>query len=254
MNALAQAEKPLREWLVHARKCLAYMEAPADVTWTAQGQRESRLFDTGSNDRVFGAKPIPQVYTAKAAKVACHRDPQRWALLYRILWRIQSQHETYLLELAGDPDVRRFETLYRAVAQDIHRMKAFVRFQDVGDLDTGDVSLVAFYEPDHNILAWVVPHFRKRLGLVNWAILTPWASVTCRQEKFHFGTGVQASPRQCQDGVASLWCRYYRATHNPERTNTPLFDKTLPHRYRRHLTEMPAIEQLSTQERKAPSN
>ena len=71
-----------------------------------------------------------------AAFVAAHRDPQRWNLLYRILFRMQEDRD--LLKLETDDDVMRMTRLESQVKRDLHKMHAFVRFRKV--LESGDPS------------------------------------------------------------------------------------------------------------------
>lgn len=245
MNPITHAEQPYYAWLAQALTGLANRRSPADTNWTADGRIQKSLFDTDSANAAFTGPALSENFTSKAKRVACHRDTKRWDVLYRILWRLLAQQEKHLLKLAGDPDVRRFETFHRAVAMDAHRMQGFLRFQDITEGSNGDIELVALYEPDHRVLGWVVPYFRRRLGTTHWAILTPYDSVTCRRGEFEFGPGIRRSVQQDTDDIATLWRRFYQATYNPERTNKPLFDKTLPPRYRKHLTEAPTIDNLT---------
>ena len=66
----------------------------------------------------------------------CHSDPERFAFLYRMLWRLRT--EPNLLHIQSDPDVRRFEAMEKSVRRDIHKMRAFVRFRRIHD--EGDAS------------------------------------------------------------------------------------------------------------------
>ncbi len=78
--------------------------------------------------------PIPHPHTSRAflssaEYVAVHRDPQRWNLLYRILFRLQSDRN--LLALQTDDDILLFTRLESQVRRDLHKMHAFVRFRKV---------------------------------------------------------------------------------------------------------------------------
>jgi Domain of unknown function (DUF4130 len=57
-----------------------------------------------------------------------HRDPERYALLYALIWRVL-RGERGLPEVASDPLVHRLNRMRRAVRRDIHKMHAFVRFR-----------------------------------------------------------------------------------------------------------------------------
>lgn len=81
----------------------------------------------------------PRPRTSKAfldsAKIAAvHRDPQRWNLLYRILYRLQTEPD--LLKVETDDDVTQLIRLEAQVHRDLHKMHAFVRFRKV--LEPGD--------------------------------------------------------------------------------------------------------------------
>lgn len=60
---------------------------------------------------------------------ALHRDPGRFALLYRLVWRMQT--EPHLRDDALDADVVHVQQMAQAVRRDMHKMKAFVRFRTV---------------------------------------------------------------------------------------------------------------------------
>jgi probable DNA metabolism protein len=75
---------------------------------------------------------VPKGYLDVAKGIACHRDEAKWALLYRVLFRIVNG-ERHLLEIESDPDVSRLSAMQKQIHHDMHRMKAFVRFRQVGD-------------------------------------------------------------------------------------------------------------------------
>jgi hypothetical protein len=72
-------------------------------------------------------KPQPWPHTSKgfleaAQVVAVHRDPQRWNLLYRLLYRLQDDHN--LLKIETDDDVAQLSRLEAQVRRDLHKMPA----------------------------------------------------------------------------------------------------------------------------------
>ncbi len=86
--------------------------------------------------------PIPAPHTSRAFMesaryAACHRDPQRWNLLYRLLFRLQTERD--LLKIEVDPDVALLLRLDGQVRRDLHKMHAFVRFRKV--LEPGEPAL-----------------------------------------------------------------------------------------------------------------
>ncbi|MDQ2833614.1 MAG: UdgX family uracil-DNA binding protein [Acidobacteriota bacterium] len=107
---------------------------------------------------------VPKAFLEAAQFVAAHRDPQRWNLLYRILFRLQEARD--LLKVEVDTDVAQLLRLEGQVHRDIHKMHAFVRFRMV--LEPGspmdrpvviDEPVAASADPDahHLVLATPTP-------------------------------------------------------------------------------------------------
>ncbi|MFC7737551.1 UdgX family uracil-DNA binding protein [Roseomonas sp. GCM10028921] len=118
-------------WREAARALVMAGVAPEGVSWRVRGD-PALLFGGGPPPAPPEAAPPPRVprdFPALAARVAQHRDPERFALLHRLLHRLQS--ERGLLEDAADPEVARALAMARAVRRDAHKMHAFVRFREV---------------------------------------------------------------------------------------------------------------------------
>src|SRR3712207_977721 len=71
------------------------------------------------------AVAIPKGVAQLIEPVVCHRDPERYALLYSLVWRVLNG-ERDLLEVASDPLVHRIDMMARSVRRDLHKMHAFV--------------------------------------------------------------------------------------------------------------------------------
>lgn len=84
----------------------------------------------------FAQPHVPKAFLEAAQLAAVHRDPQRWNLLYRILYRLQADRN--LMKLETDDDVALLLRLEGQVRRDLHKMHAFVRFRKV--LEPGDPS------------------------------------------------------------------------------------------------------------------
>ena len=72
---------------------------------------------------------VPKAFLDSAKVAAAHRDPQRWNLLYRILYRLQADKN--LMKVEVDADVAQLLRLEAQVRRDLHKMHAFVRFRKV---------------------------------------------------------------------------------------------------------------------------
>lgn len=124
------------EWRTQARDLLHRNISPELVTWC--GPDADSILAGVELSAVAGRAPVPAPATLKRVpreflalveRVIAHRDTQRFALLYRILWRL-SREEPRLLALLTDADVQRARVMAQAVKRDAHKMKAFVRFRE----------------------------------------------------------------------------------------------------------------------------
>ena len=191
-------------WRATARQLLARDIAPEAVAWD-DSESAPTLFDSCTDeDRIALDRPIgrsitvPPEFLKIAKQVACHCDPRRWDVLYRVLWRL-THGERYLLELDSDTDMRELTLLQKAVSRDVHKMKAFVRFRRV-DSDEAGERYIAWHRPDHRIVPLAAPFFARRFPKMNWSILTPDASVHWNRLNLEYGSGVSA-----EKGLPEEW-------------------------------------------------
>ena len=193
-----------------------------------------------------GSLRVSRRFLDLARAVACHADPGRWALLYRMLWR-QAHGEPGLLDNEVDDDVRRLAALEKAVRRDCHKMKAFVRFRRVMDED-GE-AFVAWHRPDHDIVERVAPFFADRFGVMRWSILTPRRSAHWDLEKLTFGPGLPRSAAPDGDELEDLWRTYYRSIFNPARVMLKAMRAEMP---MKHWATLPETASLPDLLREAP--
>lgn len=231
-------------WRERARQLLAANVPPDAVIWVDSAEDQRTLPIAGSLPTAPAAAParVPAAFITAAQTVAHHRDAGRWALLYRLLWRLT--HETrHLLDLAIDDDVRRLRKLEGEVQRDTHRVHAFVRFRPVEDED-GTERFVAWYRPDHCVLALVAPFFVERFGTMRWSILTPDGSAHWDGTSLTFGPGLPRPSPPAEDEIEALWKTYYGAVFNPARTNLKAMRGEMPTRYWQALPETARLPSL----------
>ena len=120
-------------WRTEARRLITSGVSPADIAWTNQAQQPG-LFDAQptptSVQKSESSFTVPPKFLELARTVSCHRQSNRWELLYRTLWRL-CNGERSLLEIVTDDDVHALTQMRKAVTRDVHKMKAFVRFRKV---------------------------------------------------------------------------------------------------------------------------
>lgn len=205
-----------QQWRAAARDLLQRGVTPQNASWRCADDAQERLFD-GDGDPASGELHrvlIPRRFLALAETAALHADLTRWDLLYRVLWRL-THGEPHLLELETDPDVSTLLSMRHAVARDIHHMQAYVRFRKV-ESEAGE-RFVAWYKPAHHILEVNGRFFVERFGSMQWAILTPRASLVWDLEKLELGPGVPRSAAPREDELEDLWRLYYGTIFNPAR-------------------------------------
>src|SRR3954453_9540157 len=118
---------------------------PEDVVWSVGAPDD--LFAEGEREQlpaVSGTFTVSRTLVGLAETAIQLRDPERFALLYRLIWRAHGG-EKRLLEMATDPEMQRVQRLAQAVRRDTHKMRAFVRFREVQD--GGGVRYVSWFEP-----------------------------------------------------------------------------------------------------------
>ncbi|MES2473828.1 MAG: TIGR03915 family putative DNA repair protein, partial [Pseudomonadota bacterium] len=190
------------------RALIAQDVPPRDVVW----DDAASLF---GDDAPLDAPPValPRRVVDQIALVACHRDPERYALLYQLAWRI-THGEAKLPEIASDPLVHRLYGMEKSVRRDLHKMHAFVRFRE-----TPEGHFVAWFEPDHFIVEATAGFFVDRFRGMTWSILTPVGSLHWDREKLTVGPAASRDQAPAEDGFEDGWRDYYASTFNPARLN-----------------------------------
>lgn len=184
---------------------------------------------------------VPKEFLALAEEVGYHRDPQRWELLYRVLWRL-THTEPQLMQLVTDDDMHQLLLMEKSVRRDAHKMKAFVRFREVVQDD--QPHFIAWHRPDNFIVRKVAPFFSRRFKAMNWTILTPDESVTWNQNELTYLAGVDRSAAPTSDQLEELWRTYYANIFNPARIKIKAMKAEMPVRHWSTLPETQDIEQM----------
>ena len=126
-------------WRAAARALVLAGATPETLRWrvnpgaAAPPQAEGR----------FG---VPRALVALAAQAIQAREPERFALLYRLVWRAHAG-ET-VMEDCDDPDLAQARALALAVRAEAHRMRALLRYLPAAD----GTRLLGWYAPAHFVL------------------------------------------------------------------------------------------------------
>ena len=173
-------------------------------------------------------------------------DPERFALLYGLVWRVH-RGERQILEDAADPLVQRITRLGQAVRRDTHKMRAFVRFREVSE--EGATRYVAWFEPAHYIVEANAPFFVRRFATMTWSILTPYRSAHWDGDTLRLGAGATPAEVPDDDALEAYWRAYFSSIFNPARLMVSAMTSEMPKKYWRNLPEAAAIPELIRQSR-----
>ena len=230
-------------WRAAARTLALESTPPDQVTWSV-GHPDDLFADAPAPPpatAAAGTFTVPRALVGLAETAIQHSDPERFALLYRLIWRAHGG-EKHLLELTTDPEVQRVQRLAQNVRRDTHKMRAFVRFREVEE--HGTTRYVAWFEPDHYIVEANAPFFVRRFATMTWSILTPYRSVHWNGEEIRFEQGASKSDIPDDDRLADYWRTYYSSIFNPNRLKLGAMTSEMPKKYWRNLPEAAAIPEL----------
>ncbi|RYX96720.1 MAG: DUF4130 domain-containing protein [Comamonadaceae bacterium] len=249
---------------------------PHQVSWHVRDARVHDLFAQPADeaDRLVlppdaPAIQVPALFPPLCETVILHSDPNRFGLLYRILWRLLQ--EPGLRHDPLDADIVKAQHMAQAVRRDMHKMKAFVRFRTVQDEtfkthpEDGPLH-VAWFEPEHHIVEAVAPFFARRFTQMRWVILTPersveWNCIGCASAKapprgdkaatekalaaLRFGPGAKKEDAPPPDAGEELWLTYYQHIFNPARLKLKMMQQEMPRKYWPNLPEAELIHPLT---------
>jgi DNA polymerase len=229
-------------WRNAARGLVGAGVAPEQAEWRVAGDAPGLFGDLPPPRAAAGAGfRVPRGFIEMAELVIRHRDPERFALLYRVLWRV-THGEPGLVEIATDPDIAKLSAMAKAVRRDAHKMHAFLRFRQV-ETEQG-LRHVAWFEPDHHIEEAEAGFFVRRFAGLRWSIVTPRRSIHWDGSELTFGPGGRRADVPPDDAVEPLWRAYYAAIFNPARLKPGAMRAEMPRKYWRNMPEAAEIPRL----------
>jgi len=227
-------------WRTGARSLALSGIAPEQTLWAVE--EASDLFAEPADAAApAGTLNVPRALIPLAETAIQARDPERFALLYTLLWRLH-RGERQLLEDAADPLVQRITRLVQSVRRDTHKMRAFVRFREVAE--AGATRHVAWFEPEHYIVEANAAFFIRRFATMTWSILTPYRSAHWDGETLRLGAGASAADVPDDDHLEAYWRAYFSSIFNPARLKISAMTSEMPKKYWRNLPEAAAIPGL----------
>lgn len=187
--------------------------------------------------------------TSKAAATMLHRcflseKPNVEMLIYLFIKKAMAS-DLNLEKNFLDDTVLSLKKIDKMIGREVHRMHAFIRFQQ-----TKDDIYYAVIEPDFDVMTLIISHFEKRYPAQNWIIYDAKRhyGMFYNQKKTTPITFAETDHRGLkklsedimQDGETdyqNAWKVYFNSTNIPERKNMKLHLQHVPKRYWKYLTE-----------------
>lgn len=140
----------------------------------------------------------------------------------------------------ADPVVHAVHLAARNVGREIHRFKGLLRFRKMQD-----GLYWAPFEPDHDIISALVPHFRARFADQRWmmhdlrrARAVVWDGQRLYAELEPEKLLIDNPVAEEEEAVQALWKTFFNSVSIEGRKNTKLQTRCMPLRYWRWLPEM----------------
>jgi uracil-DNA glycosylase len=234
-------EEDFKGWRDAARSLAMSNASPDEVVWQVSGGAYDLFAGEAASERSAPAAfSVPRPFVELARSVICHSNPERFSLLYALLWRLRGDPKA--LEDGADPLVRRVERMAKEVQRDMHKMRAFLRFRRVSSPE--GTRFVAWFEPEHHIIRANAGFFVRRFANMAWSILTPELSVHWDSERLEEGPGAARGDAPDGDPVEEVWKTYYASIFNPARMKIGAMLKEMPKRYWKNMPETALVGTL----------
>ena len=236
------------QWRKEARQLLATGVPPHAVQWSEAVQSDD-LFGAVEQPRAsYDATEAPVIAAENAIEparipremlrmlesAACFRAPDRYAFLYKIVWRWQLGQKDVLSP--ADEDGARLNAMVKTIRREEHKMHAYLRFRE-RPAGAGAPQFVAWFEPEHDVLPQVAEHFTRRMGHTTWMIGTPQATMSWDGKRVVAGPPLMQGPEDIADTGEAMWLTYYRSTFNPARLNVSVMQGHIANRYWKNMPE-----------------
>lgn len=194
----------------------------------ADGEKVARVL------RKLKAIDARAVYDVQLVLRSCESDREQTAFLYVRELVKMGKSVRGKLALAA---VRRMMDLRGQVANEVHRLKGFLRFSE-----TEEGVLYAPCSPDHDDIDLLAPHFIARLN-APFVIHDVWRQKALlydgRECILAYVGDAEIVESEREKRFSALWKRYYQSVNIPARKNVRQQKNYMPVRYWEFLTEEP---------------
>ncbi len=192
------SETDFAGWRHAARELALAGVPPEEVRWTIHGAHAPG--HAPGHAEAKGSFSVPRALVVLAGLATQARDPERFDLLYRLVWRAQAGMLD--LEDRSDQEAQRARGLALAVRAEAHRMRTQLRYLHA------DGRFVGWYRPAHHVLEANGQLLSRQFPDQAVSILTPEGSAHWDQAGLRFGPGAEAAAVPDDAGLEAYWRAY----------------------------------------------
>jgi probable DNA metabolism protein len=192
-----KSETDWEGWRLAARFLVQAGVEPEALTWAVGGT-------PGPLPEASGTFHVPRALVSLASVAIQAREPDRFGLLYSLVWRINAGEK--LLDDLSDPDMSLARRMALAVRADAHRMRTNMRFLPVPE--DGDTRYVGWFAPDHFVLQANAQLIAHRFPNLSWSIVTPDGAAHWDRSVLLFGSGLRHAADD--EALQAWWEAHHR--------------------------------------------
>jgi DNA polymerase len=199
-------------WRKATRSLILGGVPPDDVRWAVRSHDEEGdplQDETGS----FG---VSRALVSLASLAIQARDPERFDLLYRLVWRANAGER--VAQKTADPAMRRAQGLALAVRAEAHRMRTLLRYLPVQEGNR--TRYLGWYDPAHFVLEANAQLIVRRFPDLALSIVTPDGGAHWDGSELRFSPGVRRSTITDDDELQSWWHSHHAALLRDSRLGT----------------------------------
>lgn len=181
-------------WRQATRGLVLAGTAPEALTWSV-GSTSSALLDAS------GTFHVPRGLVSLASLAIQARDPERFGLLYSLVWRVNAGEKLP----KDDTDLLLVRRMALAVRTDAHRMRTNMRFLPVPE-ESG-TRFLGWFEPAHFVLQANAQLIVRRYPGLALSIVTPDGAAHWDGSALLFGSGLRHAE---DDEALQAWWEIHR--------------------------------------------
>jgi uracil-DNA glycosylase len=194
-RAVLKSETDWDGWRHAARALVLAGIEPSEVTWSVGASAPPLPEATGTFH-------VPRTLVSLASVAIQAREPERFGLLYSLVWRANAGEK--LLDDPDDPDLSLARRMALEVRADAHRMRTLMRFVPAED----GKRYLGWFEPEHFVLQANALLMARRFPELTWSLVTPDGGAHWDGSALLFGSGLRHA---ADDEALQAWWDHHRA-------------------------------------------